>query len=116
MRNLLMGVLVCVGLGYAGWVEAATATFGVDPVADYAGTKVFRAPGPCANPGAYALVATIPKPAASGTLPDPAADGPYCHRAVAYDTANNESVFSNTAEFTYNVVPPKAPQPFNVVP
>lgn len=108
---MLVALLVC-----AGWAEAATATFGVDPVADYAATRIYRATGPCANPGAFALINTFAKPATSGVLANPTADGLYCHRATAIDTANNESVFSNTAEFDYNVVPPKAPQPFSVVP
>lgn len=109
---VLAMVLAC-----AGSAEAAKGLWGPnDTVPDFAGTKVFRAPGTCANPGAYALVGTFPKPAVEGTLPNPTADGPYCHRAVHYDTAGNESLFSNTAEFDYNVIPPKAPTPFSVVP
>jgi hypothetical protein len=100
----------------SGPVHAETAFWTNSTVADLAGTKVFRAPGTCALPGAYALVGTFLKPAAEGLLPDPTADGKYCHRALHYDTAGNESVFSATAEFDYNVIPPPAPTLFGVRP
>lgn len=114
---LLVGILAGLGLCLcSGSADAATASWvtGVEP--DLAGTKVYRAPGACSTPGAYALVGTFPKPAASGTLPDPSADGKYCHLATAFDTAANESVFTNTAEFDYNVNPPGAPGLFSVKP
>lgn len=90
--------------------EAETASWGPnDTVADFAGTKVYRAPGTCATPGSFAMVGNFPKPAVEGPIADPTTDGKYCFRATHYDTAANESLFSNTVEWDYNVVPPKAP-------
>ena len=118
MKALLIGLMIlCLVLGAVIVSQAATATWGPnDTVADFAGVNVYRAPGSRANPGAFAKVGMFPKPATSGALTDPAVDGAQCHRATAFDTAGNESVFSNTAEFTYNVVPPKAPATFSVTP
>lgn len=116
MRHMIGVLIVMLVCGSVGLAEAATATWGNDPVADFAGTNIYRAPGACANPGPFAKINTFPSPATSGVLTNPMTDGLYCHRATAFDTANNESVFSSTAEFTYNVIPPKAPQPFTVVP
>src|SRR5512138_2536666 len=70
---------------------AATATWTNDTVADLAATNVYRAPGSCVNPGAFAKVNTFPAPQNSGVLVNPSADGVYCHKATAVDTANNES-------------------------
>ena len=97
--------------------HAATASWGPnDPVVDFAGVNIYRAPGSCATPGAFVKVDTALKPLTSEVLTNPSADGVYCHRATAFDTSNNESVFSNTAEFQYNVVPPLAPRLFTVTP
>ena len=76
---------------------------------DLAWYRVYQAPGACANPGPFAMAKQVAKPAVSAAIPM-TADGTYCFKATAGDTANNESVFSNTAEVVVNTVPPGAPQ------
>lgn len=95
---------------------AATASWNANAEPDLAGYRLYRAPGACANPGAYATVQTYPREATSGAIPNPSIDGRSCHRMTAFDTAGNESPFSLTVEFDYNVVPPVAPTGFAVTP
>lgn len=120
MRSILyglLGTLFAIGLlAYCTNADAATASWQNDNAPDLNGTKIYRAPGACANPGAFATIATFPKEATSGQVPNPTVDGKHCHKATHFDTANNESVFSNTAEFDYNTVPPGAPQGLSVKP
>lgn len=84
----------------------------VDP--ELQGYNLYRAPGTCANPGAFAKVQSYGV-VTSGAVPNPATNGVYCHKLTAANAAG-ESPFSNTSEFKYTVNPPPAPQNFGVKP
>lgn len=117
-RRVLGAMLL--GVCAAGWHGtgavgfAATVNLAVDANTepDWASDNFYRAPGGCANPGAFAKVGNVPKTtggAAVAFANTGVADGTYCYRATALDTANNESVFSNSVEVVVNVNPPAAP-------
>lgn len=122
MRMLSLKRLLCVVvvLGAVGvgssmpLARAATADWLAVTDATLQGYNLYRAPGSCATPGAFAKVATYGL-VTSGAVPNPAANGTYCHKLTAFNLAG-ESVFSNTAELTYVVNPPSAPQGLTVKP
>ena len=104
-----------VGLWSGSPAEAATVNLAVDAntEGDWASDNLYRAPGVCTNPGAFAKVASSPKTTggAAVTFSDlNVPDGTFCYKATAVDTANNESLsFSNTVQEVVNVNPPVAP-------
>jgi|CXWL01.1.fsa_nt_gi hypothetical protein len=93
-----------------GW--AATASW--DEVSDpeLQGYRLYRAPGTCATPGAFATINAYGV-VTTGPVTNPATNGTYCHRLTAFNAAG-ESPFSNTVELNYVVNPPVAPQNLTV--
>lgn len=104
-------LLLCV-LPIQAWATTASWDAVNDP--DLQGYKLYRAPGPCSNPGAFATV-NIYGVVTNGPVTNPTANGVYCHKLTAFNPAG-ESLFSNTVELKYILNPPLAPQNFSVKP
>lgn len=114
-RWLWCGVVsVLIAAMWSGPLLAATADWTAVTDPSLQGYRLYRAPGPCANPGAFATIQTYGV-VTTGTVPNPATNGTYCHKLTAFNAAG-ESPFSNTSELTYTVNPPLAPQNFSVRP
>lgn len=113
MKSLLVVFSLLVGLAVSdGFAATASWDANVDP--DLQGYKLYRAPGSCTTPGAFATVQTYGL-VTSGAVPNPATNGVYCHRLTAFNAAG-ESPFSNMVEYKYIVNPPLAPANLSVKP
>lgn len=111
MRILLL-VVLSLSISVSVWAATASWDAVVDP--ELQGYRLYRAPGVCANPGAFATLQTYGL-VTSGAVPNPTVNGTYCHRLTAFNAAG-ESPFSNTVELKYVVNPPLAPRNFTVIP
>lgn len=117
IRSLLI-LMICLNLSAITVAiesaNAATASWTAVSDPELQGYKLYRAPGACSNPGAFATIQTYGL-VTSGPVPNPTANGIYCHRLTAFNAAG-ESPFSNTAELKYVTNPPLAPQGLTVTP
>lgn len=109
MRTLVLLALLIPSVSFA-----ATASWDAVSDPELQGYKLYRAPGTCANPGAFATVQTYGV-VTSGAIPNPTTNGTYCHRLTAFNAAG-ESPFSNRVELKYVVNPPPAPANLSVTP
>jgi len=102
---IIAGSMICADV-----VSAATVNlkWNANTEADLASYNLYQATGACTLPGPFAKVGNFTKPAISGST-TVTVDGTYCYKLTALDTANNESLFSNTAEAVVNLNPTSAP-------
>ena len=110
MKLVMIAVMVLLG----GPAFAATASWDAVNDPDLQGYRLYRAPGSCVTPGAFATVNTYGV-VTEGPVTNPSTNGTYCHRLTAFNAAG-ESPFSNMVELRYTVNPPPAPQNFGVTP
>lgn len=85
--------------------------------ADLAGYKLYQATSTGGTCGTFAVVqASILKPSVTTAVVNLPV-GTYCFKITAYDTAGNESGFSNTVTFSStDTTPPGAPVNLRVAP
>lgn len=110
IKILSLAVLILVLSVGSAFAYTASWQAVVDP--DLQGYRLYRAPGSCAAPGAFAVVDTYGVVTA-GPVANPLTNGTYCHKLAAFNPAG-ESPFSNTVELKYVVNPPIAPQGLTV--
>lgn len=114
MKKACLVVMMCLFpmMSYAG---SATILWTPNTESDLAGYKVYRGNGACSIGPLQPLIVngspvTVTSPTATYTdTTVPTFDGQLCYEVTAYDTAGNESVRSNRATRTVNLIPPVAP-------
>ena len=119
MRKYGVTLLLVVACTSSAWAVDKKFAVDANTEADWASDKLYRATGTCAAPSNFVTVATAPKTTGGAAVQFTdvnVADGTYCYRATALDTAGNESVFSNALGVTVNENPPAAPVNLRQVP
>lgn len=116
MKKSLLGLLVALLMfPVVVYAESAELSWNANTEADLEGYKVYRGNGVCVvGPLAPLVVSGNPVIvlAPLTTYKDvtvPVFDGELCYEITAYDTSGNESIRSNRATKTVNLIPPIAP-------